>query len=55
MFAGSRLQLLKNRCFTKKITDKIINNVKMEKPKIQNEKLKYKYFIDMHRTVWKKY
>lgn len=55
MFVGSRLQLLKNKCFTKKINGKIINNIKIEKPKIQNKKLNYKYFIDMHRTLWKKY
>ena len=55
MFAGSRLQLIKNKCFPKRINDKTINNMKIEKPKIQNRKLNYEYFIDMHRTVWKKY
>ena len=60
MFAGySRINLLKNKSLSKNINNKFINkNTIIEKPKIQitkPEKLEYKYFIDMHRTVWKMY
>tara|TARA_B100000925_G_scaffold256617_1_gene210549 strand:- start:3258 stop:3404 length:147 start_codon:yes stop_codon:yes gene_type:complete len=48
------MKLLKN-------TNNIIinKNIRIEKPKIQPtsklKKLEYKYFIEMHRTVWKIY
>ena len=53
MFAGpSRIQLIKNISSTKINKPKIQPKIKKES---QPEKLKYKYFIDMHRTVWKMY
>ena len=61
MFARySRIKLLKNNSLSKPINSKMIKkNIKIEKPKvqpsIQSEKLEYKYFIEMHRTVWKIY
>lgn len=60
MFAGySRMKLFKNNSLSKNINNKMIENIKREIPKIQPsiqpEKLKYKYFIEMHRTVWKMY
>lgn len=56
MFAGySRMKLFKNNSLSKNINNKMIENIKREKPKIQPEKLEYKYFIEMHRTVWKMY
>lgn len=57
MFAGySRINLLKNKSLSKNINNKFINkNTRIEKPKIQPQKLEYKYFIEMHRTVWKMY
>lgn len=53
MFAGpSRIQLIKKNISPKKVS------IKINRPKIQpevQEKLKYKHFIEMHRTMWKVY
>ena len=49
MFAGSsRIQLLKNIYLIKNMNNKIVNNRKIEHQQ-PPKKLKYQYFIDIHR------
>lgn len=59
MFTGSsRIQLLKNTFLIKNMNNKIVNNKIVNNRKIEQQppkKLKYQYFIDIHRTMWKLY